>query len=110
MRRLRLHKPRGPGDGKPGGGGPGVCPLHVAGLDAVPALLHAVLAPLQLVVDLLRYHSERFLHVDAQLSRGLKEGNLVVIRKVLENIESFSSNVVIITKYNTWPISVVTSR
>ena len=105
-----LHKAPCPTQGESGGRGPGVCPLHVSCLDTVPALLHAVLAPLQLVVDLLRYHSERFLHVDAQLSRGLKEGNLVVIRKVLENIELFSSNVVITRKYFTWPISVVTSR
>ena len=59
-------------------------PADVSLLDAVPALLHAVLAPLQLAVNLLGYHSEGLLHVVAQLRARLQEWNLVIICQILK--------------------------
>ena len=55
---------------------------EVALLDAVPAVLEAVLAGLDLVVDLLRDHLEGLLHVLARLGRGLGEADAVVGGKV----------------------------
>ena len=54
----------------------------VALLDAVPAVLEAVLAGLDLVVDLLRDHLEGLLDVLARLGGGLGEANAVVGGKV----------------------------
>ena len=55
---------------------------EVALLDAVPAVLEAVLAGLDLVVDLLRDHLEGLLHVLARLGRSLGEADAVVGGKV----------------------------
>lgn len=57
--------------------------LHVAALDAVPALLYAEFALLEQLVDLRCQLNECLLHVEASLARRLQEQQVVVVGELL---------------------------